>query len=145
MTLFSYALLATTGAYLTGAILVLLGRWETPLRPSWWAVTIGIVAFAVDRLVPQYSVEAAPVVCLCTIVVGTQIVRSPGIFGLRNLLWSLFVLVPIAFMLAISSAEFFPATDATALRDAAAGLFAVPGIAAILGGFARAISPAPRR
>jgi hypothetical protein len=144
-TLFSYALLATTGAYLTGAVLMILGYWEAPVRPSWLAVTIAIAAFAVDRLAPQYSLEAAPLVCLCTIVAGTQIVRSPGILGLRNLLWSLFALVPMAVMLAISTAEFFPAADATAMRDAAAGLLAIPGIAAILGGLGRAISPAPRR
>jgi hypothetical protein len=143
-TLFPYALLATTGAYLAGAVALLLRRWNPPAQLPGWFVLLAILAFGVDREMPQYAIEAAPLFCVCAIVIGTRIIRSPSILGLRNLLWSLFALIPIAFMFVISTADFFPATDANAMRTSAAALLAVPGIAALAGAFARVISPAPR-
>jgi hypothetical protein len=143
-TLFPYALFATTGAYLYGAILVLAGKWVPPARLPWWAVVPALVAFVVDRLMPMYSNEAAPVFCICAIVIATTVLRSPGIGNRRNLLWSLFALAPIAIMLPLATATFFPPTDARAMETAAAILLTVPGIVALIGALARAILPSPR-
>ena len=142
--LLPFALLVSAGAYLTGAVLTLAGRWNPPVRLPWVAVVLAMIAFGVDREMPQYALVAAPIVFLSAIFIIARIVRLRDAFGLRNALWSLFALIPIAFMVDISIAQFFPATDGSAMLSAAVILLAVPGIAALLAAVVRLISPSPR-
>jgi hypothetical protein len=80
---------------------------------------------------PSLATVAATLSFVGAAFVIARVVGSPRTRDPHALLWRIFAVMPFLFMLLVTSADRFPPADADAMRSAAAGMLALPGLAAL--------------
>ncbi len=130
--LFPYLCFLSGGAYCFASYALLTRRWDCGIRVHPVALIATLVAFIVERVIPDSPSILAALVFAGCVFVASQIVRTPHRPAPAQLLWRMLALVPLLAILLIVTAGFFNTRDGDQLRAAASWLLTVPGICVVL-------------
>jgi hypothetical protein len=135
-----YLLAASAGAYVAGIGAMIAGKWPSPARVSWWLVILALVAFTLDRLYPDIAYVAAPVIFITIAAIVIRVATAPHILRARDLLWAIFLCVPLIVIAVAAIGDFFPQQDTNVMTFWAGSLLVLPGLGALAAGALRLTS-----